>query len=54
MNSHLHTSVVAARLADLRRTAAQERQVHRAPPSRPPRRHALGGILRRRVLRPAA
>ena len=54
MNSYLHHTVVAARLADFRRVAAEERRVHHARPAPEPRRRPLAAMLRRGVLRPAA
>ncbi len=54
MNSHLHHTVVLARLADFHRVAAEERRLDRARPAPEPRPATRRGALRRRVLRAAA
>ena len=54
MNSHLHHTVVAARLADFRRVADEERRSQRARPAPRARRASLTAVIRRRVLHPVA
>ncbi|HEX8083520.1 MAG TPA: hypothetical protein VF529_04465 [Solirubrobacteraceae bacterium] len=54
MNTTLHHTVVAARLADFRRVAAEERLVDRARPAPRASSRATRRALRRRVLRAAS
>ncbi|HEX2085514.1 MAG TPA: hypothetical protein VHF89_07520 [Solirubrobacteraceae bacterium] len=54
MNSHLHHTVVLARLADFRRVAEAERSLPRARPAPRAASRATRRALRRRVLRAAA
>lgn len=54
MNSHLHHTVVLARLADMRSAAELRRGPQRTRPAPEPRTASRRPGLRRRVLRAAA
>ncbi|HEX8120390.1 MAG TPA: hypothetical protein VF549_03900 [Solirubrobacteraceae bacterium] len=54
MNSHLHHTVVLARLADFQRAAELDRRIPRARPQPGPAQSSIRHGLRRRILRAAA